>query len=148
MTNVHTCYISTRKVTYASEAQWAPVGSRGSMGRERFQNGGTWRNYLLLLLLCRCQIPFYPQFTYHDCIYFWDLWMCECSLTSTNTKGFFICVLKITWAGISRRDRDIIIIANCLGKFLLDPRRKQYSQKPFWGVPAWIRSPSPGMYFK
>ena len=25
---------------------------------------------LLLLVLCRCQILFYPQFSYHGCIYF------------------------------------------------------------------------------
>ena len=57
--------------------------------RNELQNEavGVWDEILLLLLLlCRCQILFYPQFSYHGCIISET---CECSLTSTNTKGFF-----------------------------------------------------------
>ena len=56
----------------------------------------------------------------------------ECSLTRTNTKGFFICNLEIVWAGICRRGRD-----NCELPRQVS-RRKQYSQTPFWAVLTWI----------
>ena len=86
--------------------------------RNELQNEavGVWDEILLLLLLlCRCQILFYPQFSYHGCIISET---CECSLTSTNTKGFFYFVTS------KSSERGFVveagIIANCLGKFLVE----------------------------
>ena len=71
ITNVHTCCISTRKVTYAS-------GMRSRMKAWEYGTRHVFKMaedeiLLLLLVLCRCQILFHQEFSYHGCIYFWDL---------------------------------------------------------------------------
>ena len=73
ITNVHSCCISTRKVTYA-RAMSSRMKPWEYGTRHVFKMAGE-EILLLLLLLCRCQILFCPQFSYHGCIYFWDLWM-------------------------------------------------------------------------
>ena len=68
---VHTCCISTRKMTYASAISFR-MKPWEYVTRHAFQMAED-EIPLLLLLLCRCQILFYPQHSYHGCVYFWDL---------------------------------------------------------------------------
>ena len=86
--------------------------------RNELQNEavGVWDEILLLLLLlCRCQILFYPQFSYHGCIYFWDLWIFTYQYLH---KSFFLFVTsKSSEPGFVV---EAGIIANCLGKFLVE----------------------------
>ena len=67
ITNVHTCCINTRKVKYAS-ANELRNEAVGVWDEARFQNGGRRNSPVAFAAL-------YPQFSYHGCIYFWDLWM-------------------------------------------------------------------------
>ena len=81
---------------------------------------------LLLLVLCRCQIPFYPQFLLF-------LRLVNVHLPILIQKGFLICNLEIVWDGICRRGKA----DNCELPRQVS-RRKQYSQTPFWAVLNWI----------
>ena len=125
-----------------SEAQWAPEGSRGSTGRGRFSK---WRN-LKKFSCCFCYFADVRYLFTHNLLITTAFisGTCECvnvHLPVVTQKAFLFVFSKSSEPGFLVEAG--IIVANCLGKFLIDPRRKQYSQKPFWAVPAWIRSPSP-----
>ena len=91
ITNVHTCYISTRKVTYASA-----VSSRMNPWEYGTRHVFKMAEDEFSCCFC-CSADARYLFTHNFLISAaFVSETCECSLTSTNTKDFcFICNLEI-----------------------------------------------------
>ena len=99
MTNVGTCCVRTRKVTYASAMSFRMKPWEYET-RHAFKIADEDEILLLLLLLCRCQIL-----------------LRLVNVHLLTQKVFLFVVLKSSKLGFVVEAR---IIANCLGKFLVE----------------------------
>ena len=107
MTNVHTCCISTRKVTYASAL------SMGVWDEARFKNGGG-RNFSAAFAALWMPDTFFTHNFLITAAFISQ--SCECSVTSTNAKGIFLFVTSKSSEPEFVVEACAGMIAKCLGR--------------------------------